>query len=162
MLAMELSLWISSCRGACGMTMPVHSCDHVVELLKIQNQSITRRATFHATAASELRIGSMCTGYGGLDLVVLAAFGGGRVVWCADPDPHVNSILAKRMPHARNLGDIRKVAWAAEGRVHVVTAGFPCQEISSAGRPRAAFSVLVNPLESMATAVWLFRARAAR
>jgi DNA (cytosine-5)-methyltransferase 1 len=134
MLAMELSLWVSSCRGACGMTMPVHSCDDVVALLKIQNQSTTRQANFPATAGNELRIGSMCTGYGGLDLGVLAAFGGGQVVWCADPDPHVNSILVKRIPDARNLGDIRKVDWAAVEPVHVVTAGFPCQDISSAGR----------------------------
>lgn len=34
-------------------------------------------------------IGSLCTGYGGPDLAVLAALGGGRIAWCADPDLHI-------------------------------------------------------------------------
>ena len=38
-------------------------------------------------------VGSLCTGYGGLDLGVLAALGGGRIAWCADPDPHIRQIL---------------------------------------------------------------------
>ena len=38
-------------------------------------------------------LGSLCTGYGGLDLGVLAALGGGRIAWCADPDPHVQQKL---------------------------------------------------------------------
>ncbi len=32
-------------------------------------------------------LGSLCTGYGGLDLGVLAAYGSGRIAWCADPTP---------------------------------------------------------------------------
>ena len=43
-------------------------------------------------------VGSVCTGYGGLDLGVLAALGGGRVAWIADPDPHIELILDARMP----------------------------------------------------------------
>ncbi len=76
----------------------------------------------------------MCTGYGGLDLGVLAAFGGGRVTWCADNDPHVTTLLDARMPSAPNLGDLRTVNWSAVPTVDIVTAGFPCQDISAAGR----------------------------
>ncbi|WP_090014931.1 DNA cytosine methyltransferase [Lentzea albidocapillata] len=76
----------------------------------------------------------MCTGYGGLDLGVLAAFGGGRVTWCADNDPHVTTLLDARMPSAPNLGDLRTVDWSAVPTVDIVTAGFPCQDISAAGR----------------------------
>ncbi|CRK57601.1 DNA-cytosine methyltransferase [Alloactinosynnema sp. L-07] len=79
-------------------------------------------------------VGSVCTGYGGLDLGVLAAFGGGRVAWCADPDPHVTQILAARMPGIPNLGDLRAIDWARVEPVEVLTAGFPCQDISAAGR----------------------------
>jgi hypothetical protein len=43
-------------------------------------------------------VGSLCTGYGGLDLGVLAALGGGRIAWVADPDPHIRLILDARMP----------------------------------------------------------------
>lgn len=41
--------------------------------------------------------------YGGLDLEVLAAFGGGRLAWCADTDPHVAEILGVRLPGGANL-----------------------------------------------------------
>ena len=58
-------------------------------------------------------IGSVCTGYGGLDLGVLAAFGGGRIAWCADPDPHIAAILARRLPGVPNHGDVRAIDWAS-------------------------------------------------
>jgi len=80
-------------------------------------------------------IGSLCTGYGGLDHATLAAFGGGgRIAWVADPDPHVSTHLAARQPEAPNLGDIRAVDWTNIQPVEVLTAGFPCQDISAAGR----------------------------
>ncbi|MFC6091615.1 DNA cytosine methyltransferase [Saccharothrix lopnurensis] len=79
-------------------------------------------------------MGSLCTGYGGLDLGVLTAFGGGRIAWAADPDPHIEQILAARMPGVANLGDLRHIDWAAVEPVDVLTAGFPCQDISAAGK----------------------------
>ncbi|MEU7474365.1 DNA cytosine methyltransferase [Lentzea sp. NPDC042327] len=79
-------------------------------------------------------LGSLCTGYGGLDLGVLAALGGGRIAWCSDHDPQVHEVLAVRMPGVPNLGDLRLVDWTAVERVDVLTAGFPCQEISAAGQ----------------------------
>lgn len=79
-------------------------------------------------------IGSLCTGYGGLDHATLAAFGGGRIAWVADPDPHVSTHLAARQPEAPNVGDIRAVDWTNVQQVEVLTAGFPCQDISAAGR----------------------------
>lgn len=79
-------------------------------------------------------LGSLCTGYGGLDLGVLAAFGGGRIAWCADPDPQVQEVLAARMPGMPNLGDVRLVDWTAVEQVDVLAVGFPCQEISAAGQ----------------------------
>lgn len=78
-------------------------------------------------------LGSLCTGYGGLDLAVLAALGGGRIAWCADPDPHITTILTARMPGVPNLGDLRTVTWTKVEPVDVLTAGFPCQDISAAG-----------------------------
>ncbi len=74
-------------------------------------------------------VGSICTGYGGLDLGVLAAFGGGRIAWCADPDPHIRQILAARLPGVPNLGDIRGIDWTRVTPVDVLTAGFPCLNV---------------------------------
>lgn len=39
------------------------------------------------------RIGSLCSGYGGLDLAVLAVLGG-HVVWHAETDPDASRVLA--------------------------------------------------------------------
>jgi DNA (cytosine-5)-methyltransferase 1 len=74
-------------------------------------------------------LGSLCTGYGGLDMGALAAFGGGRIAWVADPDPHVRTLLAARLPDVPNLGDIREVDWTTVARVDVITAGFPCLNV---------------------------------
>ncbi len=60
---------------------------------------------------STCRIGSLCTGYGGLDLAVMEVLGG-NLAWCADNDPHVSAILAARFP-VPNLGDIANADWAS-------------------------------------------------
>jgi hypothetical protein len=73
------------------------------------------------------RIGSLCTGYGGLDLAVEVVCGG-RLVWYAETDRHAQTVLANRWPGVANLGDIRTVDWAAVEPVDILTAGFPCQD----------------------------------
>ena len=48
--------------------------------------------------------GSLCTGYGGLDLGVLAAFGSSRIAWCADPDPSHSPTPARAVPGGAEFG----------------------------------------------------------
>jgi DNA (cytosine-5)-methyltransferase 1 len=98
------------------------------------SSSSTDAATVSAASSPGPVIGSLCTGAGGLDLGVLAALGAGRIAWCADPDPHVAAILAARMPNVPNLGDLRAVDFSRVEPVDIVTAGFPCQDISAAGK----------------------------
>lgn len=71
-------------------------------------------------------IGSLCSGYGGLDLGVQSIFGG-TLAWHAEVDPNASRILARHWPGVPNLGDITTVDWSAVPRVCVLTAGFPCQ-----------------------------------
>jgi hypothetical protein len=47
---------------------------------------MTVTSTWAPPAGPRLRIGSLCTGYGGLDLAVLDVLGG-QMIWCAAPDP---------------------------------------------------------------------------
>jgi len=84
-------------------------------------------------SSSPLRAGSLCTGYGGLDLAAHGGAGRGPG-WCAETDLHASKVLAVRFPGVPNLGDLTRVDWAAVPPVDLVTAGFPCQDISTAGR----------------------------
>ena len=77
-----------------------------------------------ACPAMSLTLGSIATGYGGLDSAVAVSFGA-ELAWVADNDPDVCKLLEYRFPGVPNLGDIRQVTWEAVPRVDIVTAGFP-------------------------------------
>ncbi|MFD7185534.1 DNA cytosine methyltransferase [Streptomyces sp. NPDC059904] len=84
-----------------------------------------------------LRIASFCSGFGGLEMAVKAAFGG-EVVFHADPDEGASKILAHHWPTIPNLGDITALDWAAvaaeHGPIDIAAMGFPCTDVSLAGR----------------------------
>jgi DNA (cytosine-5)-methyltransferase 1 len=82
---------------------------------------------------SPLRAGSLCTGYGGLDMAVARVLDT-KTVWVSEINPGAALVLHSRFRGITNLGDLRKVAWEKAGLVDVVTAGFPCQPVSCAGK----------------------------
>lgn len=85
-----------------------------------------------------MKIGSLFAGYGGLEAGVAAALapvvGEGQVVWHSEFDAAPSAILAHHHPDIPNLGDITKVDWTAVDPVDVLTGGFPCQDVSHAGK----------------------------
>lgn len=79
-------------------------------------------------------IGSLFTGYGGLDMGVAAALGESRVAWTSDIDKGACKAIAHHHPDTPNLGDITTIDWATVEPVDVITGGSPCQDLSAAGR----------------------------
>lgn len=81
-----------------------------------------------------MKLGSLFSGYGGLDQAVHAAFGDVETAWVSDFDIGPNKILSHRFPDIPNLGDLAQVDWTQVEPVDIVTGGFPCQDVSLAGK----------------------------
>lgn len=79
-------------------------------------------------------VGSLFSGYGGLDLGVTGALGpGGDTLFVSDVEKGPCAILAHRFPDAPNVGDITRVDWRDVPRVDVLCGGSPCTDLSTAG-----------------------------
>ena len=80
-----------------------------------------------------LRVGSLFSGYGGLDLAVEEVFDA-RTVWFSEINEPVARVFSHHWPHAPNLRDITTIDWSSLELVDVLCGGFPCQDVSTVGK----------------------------
>lgn len=78
-----------------------------------------------------LTIGSLFSGIGGLELGLERA-GLGPVVWQCEIDPFCRSVLEKHWPSVERFQDVTRLA--NPPTVDLICGGFPCQDVSSAGK----------------------------
>lgn len=79
-----------------------------------------------------LRIGSLFSGIGGIELGLERA-GIGQTVWQCEIDPWARRVLAKHWPGVPCHDDVRTFQ-PAHGSADLVCGGFPCQDLSKAGK----------------------------
>lgn len=59
---------------------------------------------------------------------------GEDLAWVSDIDKHANLLIAYRYPDVPNLGDVKLIDWHSVEPVDILTAGYPCQPFSTAGK----------------------------
>ena len=79
-----------------------------------------------------MTFGSLFSGIGGLDLGLERA--GMECRWQVEKDQFAASILARHWPHTKRYEDITEVSGDRLEWVDLIAGGFPCQDLSAAGR----------------------------
>lgn len=79
-----------------------------------------------------LTFGSLFSGIGGLDLGLERA--GMHCAWQVEIDDYAQKILAKHWPNVTRLRDVREGGKHNLAYVDLIAGGFPCQDISIAGK----------------------------
>jgi DNA (cytosine-5)-methyltransferase 1 len=79
-----------------------------------------------------LNVGSLFAGIGGFDLGLETA--GFEICWQVEIDRHCRAVLERRFPRARRFEDVRTVGADTLDPVDVICGGFPCQDLSNAGK----------------------------
>jgi DNA (cytosine-5)-methyltransferase 1 len=80
-----------------------------------------------------MKIGSLFSGYGGLDLAV-SKVTGATVAWHCEWEDAPSKVLEANFPGVPNYRDVSKVDWHSVEPVDILTGGFPCQDLSTAGK----------------------------
>jgi DNA (cytosine-5)-methyltransferase 1 len=79
-----------------------------------------------------MTFGSLFSGIGGIDLGLERA--GMKCQWQVEIDPFCRKVLAKHWPNVERYEDVRAVGSGTLGPVDVIAGGFPCQDVSVAGK----------------------------
>lgn len=81
----------------------------------------------------KLRTLSLFAGIGGFDLGLERTGGFETVAFC-EIDPFCQEVLAKHWPNVPCFSDVRELRGEQVGDIDVICGGFPCQDLSTAGK----------------------------
>lgn len=78
-------------------------------------------------------VGSLFAGIGGIELG-LERTGGFETVWQVEKDDFCQKVLSKHWPNVKRFKDVEQVGSKQLDSVDLICGGFPCQDISTAGK----------------------------
>ena len=81
-----------------------------------------------------IKIGSCFAGIGGFELGLERAIPNSCTIWQIEQNKYCQSILKKHWPDSKIYGDIRTINTTELTPVDIICGGFPCQDISTAGK----------------------------
>jgi len=79
-----------------------------------------------------MKLGSLFSGIGGLDLGFQRE--GFETKWFVENNPYCKAVLNKNFKGVPVYGDIKKVNFKELEPVEILIGGFPCQDVSYAGK----------------------------
>ena len=83
-----------------------------------------------------MKLGSLFSGIGGFELGLERAIPGLETIWQVEKDEFCRSILEKHWPKSKIYTNIESVGAHNLDPVEIVCGGFPCQDLSIAGKMR--------------------------
>ena len=83
-----------------------------------------------------IKIGSLFAGIGGFELGLERAIPESETIWQVEQNPFCQKVLAKHWPDAKIYNDVRNITKDNVEPIDILCGGFPCQDISLAGKGR--------------------------
>ena len=116
------------------MTDPIAPLRRAVTALPLPRQDAIQEV-LAGGIEGKLTVGSLFAGIGGIELG-LERTGGFETRWQVEIDPYTQKVLAKHWPDCGRWDDVRTFPPdpAEDWRVDLICGGFPCQDISDAGK----------------------------
>ena len=95
-----------------------------------------------------LKLGSLFSGIGGFELGLHRSIPNLETVWQVEQDKFCQKVLNKHWPNSQIYNDITTINTVELESVDILCAGFPCQDISIAGKVQAGASQTRGELSS--------------